>query len=143
MGRKTYFGVPKDKRPLPERLNIVLSRTLKPTDLPEDVILQADLRSALRYLEMSSTLEKKIETVWIVGGSGVYAEAMTLPNCHRLYLTRVHGQFECDTFFPQIPKDFVQVTDPEILAMEQIPQGLQHENDIHFEYQLFEKLAHP
>lgn len=140
MGRKTYFGVPKDKRPLPERLNIVLSTTLTPSDLPEDVVLQPSLQSALKYLEFNYSGKEKIESVWIVGGSGVYAEAMTLPNCHRLYLTKIYGQFECDTFFPQIPNDFIEIKDQQILVEEQIPQGLQNEKDIVFEYKMFQKV---
>lgn len=140
MGRKTYFGVPKDKRPLPDRLNIVLSTTLTPSDLPKDVVLQPNLKSALKYLELNHLMKEKIESVWIVGGSGVYAEAMTLPNCHRLYITKIHGQFECDTFFPEIPDDFVEIKDPQILVDEHIPQGIQNENNIAFEYKMFERL---
>lgn len=141
MGRKTYFGVPKDKRPLSERLNIVLSTTLKTEDLPENVILQPNLKSALHFLELKTETTKNIENVWIVGGSGVYEEAMSLPNCYRLYITRIHGQFECDTFFPAIPDNFVEIKDPELLSDEQIPQGLQKEDDITFEYKLFQKQA--
>ncbi|XP_058984551.1 dihydrofolate reductase-like [Musca domestica] len=106
MGRKTYFGVPESKRPLAERLNIVLSTTLKPSDLPSDVLLYPNLESAMNFLETDENVTKQIETVWIVGGSGVYAEAMASTRCHRLYLTKIHATFECDTFFPSIPDDF-------------------------------------
>ncbi|XP_013108278.2 dihydrofolate reductase [Stomoxys calcitrans] len=135
MGRKTYFGVPESKRPLPQRLNIVLSTTLKASDLPKDVLLHPNLESAMEFLENDEEMKKQIETVWIVGGSGVYKEAMASPRCHRLYLTKIHAQFECDTFFPSIPEDFREVElDPET------PKGIQEENNITYEYKILEKL---
>ncbi|KAM7361488.1 dihydrofolate reductase [Cochliomyia hominivorax] len=134
MGRKTYFGIPESKRPLPERLNIVLSTTLKPSDLPEGVLLYPNLEAAMKMLEENEQIRKEIETVWIVGGSGVYAEAMASPRCHRLYLTKIQAEFECDTFFPKIPEDFKEVE-----LDEDIPRGIQEENNIKFEYKILEK----
>lgn len=133
MGRKTYFGIPVSKRPLPERLNIVLSTTLTPEDLPADVMLCRNLEAAMQKME-SKEYRDLIENVWIVGGSGVYAEAMDSPRCHRLYLTKVQGHFECDTFFPKIPQAFQEV------ALDcDTPQGVQEENGIKYEYKILEK----
>uniref|UniRef100_A0A1I8MTU5 dihydrofolate reductase n=1 Tax=Musca domestica TaxID=7370 RepID=A0A1I8MTU5_MUSDO len=134
MGRRTYFGVPESKRPLAERLNIVLSTTLKPSDLPSDVLLYPNLEAAMNFLETDENVTKQIETVWIVGGSGVYAEAMASARCHRLYLTKIHATFECDTFFPSIPDDFKEV---ELDA--ETPKGVQEENNIKYEYKILEK----
>lgn len=136
MGRKTYFGIPESKRPLPQRLNIILSTTLKPSDLPSDVLLYPNLESAMKMLEEDENLKQKIETVWIVGGSGVYAEAMASPRCHRLYLTEIRGQFECDTFFPAIPPVF-----KEVAVDEETPKGIQEENNIKYEYKILEKMS--
>jgi dihydrofolate reductase/thymidylate synthase len=44
-----------------------------------------------------------IETMWICGGAGVYAEAMTLRECTALFVTRIHARFAgCDVSFPPI-----------------------------------------
>ncbi|XP_061386277.1 dihydrofolate reductase, partial [Musca vetustissima] len=134
MGRRTYFGVPESKRPLAERLNIVLSTTLKPADLPSSVLLYPNLEAAMKFLETDDEMKKQIETVWIVGGSGVYAEAMASERCHRLYLTKIHATFECDTFFPSIPDDFKEVD-----VDEETPKGIQEENNIKYEYKILEK----
>lgn len=133
MGKKTYFGVPESKRPLPERLNIVLSTTLQPSDLPEDVLLCPSLEAAMQHLE---TKTEEIEKVWIVGGSGVYAEAMDSARCHKLYITKVQGKFDCDTFFPAIPDGF-----HEVAVDDGTPEGVQEENGIKFEYKVLEKQA--
>ncbi|KAH8311770.1 hypothetical protein KR044_007988 [Drosophila immigrans] len=133
MGRKTYFGIPASKRPLPDRLNIVLSTTLTPADLPSDVLLCRDLESAMKMVE-EQEIRDQIEKVWIVGGSGVYAEAMESPRCHRLYLTHIQGDFECDTFFPAIPNSFREVP-----LDSETPHGVQEENGIKYEYKILEK----
>jgi len=130
MGRKTYFGVPESKRPLPDRLNIVLSTTLKQEELPKGVILCPSLEAALKVLEDKSD----IENIWIVGGSGVYKEAMASPRCHRLYITKIQKEFECDTFFPAIPDSFKEVS-----LDSDVPLGVQEENDIKYEYKVLEK----
>ncbi|XP_014087803.1 dihydrofolate reductase [Bactrocera oleae] len=134
MGRKTYFAIPEDKRPLFDRLNVVLSTTLKTTDLPENVLLYPNLESAMQRLEQFD-LSQQIETVWIVGGSGVYKEAILSPRCNRIYLTKILQQFECDTFFPEIPADFQELK----LDQEKIPMGIQKEGGVQYEYKILEK----
>lgn len=133
MGKNTYYGVPDSKRPLPERLNIVLSTTLRANDLPPNVLLYRNLEAAMQSLETNEWREK-IEKVWIVGGSGVYAEAMSSPRCHRLYITKIQEHFECDTFFPRIPQNFHEVP-----LDEETPRGVQEENGIKYEYKILEK----
>lgn len=133
MGRKTFFAIPEDKRPLSDRLNVVLSTTLKATDLPENVLLYSNLESAMLHLEQSY-LNKQIETVWIIGGSGVYKEAIASPRCNRIYLTKILQQFECDTFFPEIPADF-----HEVKFDQKIPKGIQEEGGVQYEYKVLEK----
>jgi len=137
MGKRTYFGVPAHKRPLPGRLNIILSTTLRRIDLPKDVLLFPNLEAAMQELETNEKLREQIENVWIVGGSGVYKEAMESKRCHRLYLTEVKDTFECDTFFPKISNNFKEV-EPE----PEIPRGIQEENNIKFVYKVLEKVNH-
>ncbi|ALC49820.1 Dhfr [Drosophila busckii] len=134
MGRKTFFGVPASKRPLAERLNIVLSTTLSAEDLPKDVLLCRSLDKAMQTLE-AAEWRKTIENVWIVGGSRVYEEALASPRCHRLYLTKIQERFKCDTFFPNIPEDFC-----EIPIDDETPKGKQEENGIKYEYKILEKI---
>jgi dihydrofolate reductase len=37
----------------------------------------------------------------VVGGGEIYALGIAMPQCRRLYITRVLGRFKCDTFFPE------------------------------------------
>lgn len=133
MGRKTYFGVPESKRPLPGRVNIILSTTLSREDLPGDVILCKDLKGAVERIQQPD-LRDIIENIWIVGGSGVYKEAMESPNCHRVYFTEIKAKFDCDTFFPDIPKTF-KLVEPD----HDVPADVQEENGIKYQYRIYEK----
>lgn len=133
MGRKTYFGVPESKRPLPERLNIVLTTQPEQYVFPPEVVVAKSLEEALEKIQ-EPTWADKVENVWIVGGYSVYKEAMTRSDCHRIYFTKVMATFDCDAFFPEITGDFVQVPNDD-----DIPSGVQEENGIKYQYQIHEK----
>lgn len=132
MGRLTYFGIPESKRPLPNRLNIVLSTKAVASDYPSDVVLCTSLDEAMRKL-LDTELGADIESIWICGGFSVYKEAMTSKYCHRIYFTEIKAKFECDAFFPTIPATFKQVANDE-----NIPSGQQEENGLKYEYKIFE-----
>lgn len=136
MGRNTYFGIPPSHRPLPARLNIVLSTTSSAADYPSDVLLCNSLAAAVDRLN-ANDLADKIESIWIVGGASVYKEAMESPMFHRLYFTEILADYECDTFFPTIPSTFKQITDQANDA--DTPTEVQEENGIKYLYKIYEK----
>ncbi|XP_050083080.1 dihydrofolate reductase [Anopheles aquasalis] len=133
MGRKTYFGVPESKRPLPERLNIVLTRNAAEHSFPPEVLVCGSLEEALHKLDTTQHGEN-IENVWIVGGNSVYKEAMESARCHRVYLTEIKKHFECDAFFPPIPASFALVANDS-----DVPSEEQEENEIRYVYKTYEK----
>lgn len=93
MGRKTWQSLPARYKPLPNRINIVLSKSL--IEL-EDAVVCESLDIALVALATEPT----IENVFVIGGNGVYQEAMRSPYCQFIYQTNIHDTFDCDTFFP-------------------------------------------
>lgn len=89
MGRNTFDSLPKGA--LPNRRNVVLSRTL--SQLPGAEVF-ADLQSALASCS-------ETEDVYIIGGESVYRQAM--PIAHRLCLTEIDAvASQADAFFPQV-----------------------------------------
>ena len=101
MGRNTYESI---GHPLPERTNIVVSRTA--TDIAGCVVVQS-LDEALAH---ASTIEK--EEIFIFGGASLYAVA--LPHIGRLYLTLIHAKAPtADVFFPEYEKEFTNVLEKE------------------------------
>ena len=89
MGRRTFESLPKGA--LPNRRNIVLSRSGKAADFPG-----ADL-----FPTLDAALASCEGEVYIIGGASVYREA--LPKADRLCLTYVYDTpAQADTFFPDI-----------------------------------------
>ncbi|XP_063930295.1 dihydrofolate reductase-like [Zophobas morio] len=102
MGRHTWFSIPEKFRPLPGRLNVIISSTLDSNELPsEHSVVCRDFSSALKLLSTDPYCIQ-IENVFVIGGSLLYKEALAMPQCTALYITRVYGKFHCDRFFPRI-----------------------------------------
>lgn len=133
MGRLTYFGIPANKRPLPNRLNIVLSNKSSASEYPADVVLCTSLTQAMDKLT-GTDLGANIESIWICGGNSVYKEAMASNYCHRIYFTEIKAKFDCDAFFPNIPSSFVTVPNDG-----DIPSDEQEENGVKYQYKIYEK----
>ena len=93
--------------------------------------------------------------VFVIGGAEIYAHSLRLPNCERILWTKLHKEFDCDTFFPQgnLPvadgdsdgdnsggewrantKDEL-----EFWAMEEGIGGIKREGDVEFEVIMLEK----
>ncbi|CAK9812491.1 Dihydrofolate reductase [Anthophora plagiata] len=130
MGRRTWESIPNKYKPLKNRINVVLTSQL--LDYGHDIIICKGIPNVLEMIK-KPPLNEQVETIWVIGGSSVYKAAMESPHFHRLYLTRIKKHFDCDTFFPPIPNDFVLTRD------ENIPQGVQKENDIEFVYEVYTK----
>lgn len=129
MGRRTWECIPKNFRPLKDRINVVLSS--QSLDYGNEAFVCKSIPHALEIISQAP-LKDKVESIWVIGGSSVYQAAMESPNFNRLYLTRIKRYFECDTFFPPIPNNFVLTQDPNI------PQE-EEENGIQFVYEVYEK----
>ena len=91
MGRKTWESLPDSFRPLPGRLNIVVSRN--PAYRALGATLVASLEEAI--LKAGESGE-----IFVIGGAELYRQAM--PIADRLYLTEIDLDFEGDAFFPEV-----------------------------------------
>ncbi|CAK7072217.1 type 3 dihydrofolate reductase [Morganella morganii] len=92
MGRVTYESI---GRPLPDRLNIVLSRT--PGD-DDRVVWAKSVEEALAIAQKETDGE-----IMVMGGGKVYGQF--LPLADRLYLTHVDAEVSGDTYFPDYEPD--------------------------------------
>lgn len=99
MGRKTYESI---GRPLPNRVNVVVSRNRD---------MQIAGCEVVGSLDEAVKLFSESEEIFIIGGGEIYRQAM--PIADKLYLTRVHCEYKGDTFFPEINPDEWQLIDKE------------------------------
>ncbi|EOD9422119.1 MULTISPECIES: type 3 dihydrofolate reductase [Vibrio] len=92
MGRKTYESI---GRPLPGRLNIVISR---------DASLFIEGVTTVTSIEQALEVAGEVEEVMIIGGGAIYAAC--LPMANKLYVTHIEAEIEGDTQFPDWGNEF-------------------------------------
>jgi len=110
MGRKTFESLP---APLPNLLNVVLKGTVDSLLIhktSDSVIFSNDFDAILNNLEQ----DPNIETIFVIGGSMVYKQALTHPKCETIFLNLVHvvcDLSESDAFFPEIDPNMYELVD--------------------------------
>ncbi|HBU78282.1 MAG TPA: diacylglycerol kinase [Muricauda sp.] len=92
MGRKTLESFPK---PLPNRTHIAITRD-------EDYVPKFPC-TIVHSLADAIALVEDNETAFIIGGGEIYKQSMD--RATDIELTRVHGTFEADAFFPEIDEE--------------------------------------
>lgn len=94
MGRTTFLSIPAKYRPLPNRLNLVLS----PEEVPDEgVVTFQSLQSAIDYAL------KQGKDVYISGGGSIYKEALNGDyKIDRIYRTLIDLEVDGDTFFSEL-----------------------------------------
>lgn len=94
MGRNTWESLP--KKPLPNRVNIIISKTLEPLD--NAIVLPSIGRL------------KDAGNVWVIGGAGLVKSVWEYIT--EIHLTFVLAEYTCDTFIDivKLKEEFVQVS---------------------------------
>lgn len=91
MGRKTFESFPKL---LPDRTHVIITR--QEDYSPEGTIVVNSIEEAIRVSKLD-------EQAFIIGGGEIYK--MGMEHAEKIELTRVHGEFDADTYFPEINED--------------------------------------
>ncbi|KAF2322879.1 hypothetical protein GH714_031726 [Hevea brasiliensis] len=108
MGRKTWESIPLEHRPLPGRLNVVLTRSGSfDIATAENVVMCGSLSSALELLAASPYC-LSIEKVFVIGGGQILREALNAPGCDAIHITEIETNIDCDTFIPTIDSTVFQ-----------------------------------
>lgn len=94
MGRKTFESLP-DKKPLPNRINIILTRNNNYK--AENCIIVHSKKDLLLFLKKSNI---DTDSVFIIGGSEIYK--LFIMDCSTFYITEIttDKKEKADTFFP-------------------------------------------
>ena len=131
MGRKTWESIPQERRPLKDRLNVILTSKGEDYDTGcqgrDNVQVFKDFDSALTTLSGN----QNVNEIFVIGGSSLYTAAMTThkQNCKLIIATRINKKFECDVTVPDLEKS----RDFEPLQVSQT----QSQDDITFDYCFF------
>lgn len=100
MGRKTWESLPEKFRPLPNRINIVITR-------------QTDY-SVPTGVEVYATIDEAVaahpnEEIMVIGGAEIYKQ--TIDKAEKLYMTHINQAVDGDAFFPTIDLTIWKETD--------------------------------
>ena len=90
MGRKTWESIPKKSRPLPNMMNVVVSRNPDFVIQDDSVMLFNDLRKCVNWLQQQP------REIFIIGGKHIYDWFMEQQYIKRVLLTTIFYDFQCD-----------------------------------------------
>jgi dihydrofolate reductase len=108
MGRLTYESI---RRVLPGRVMIVVTRSLE--YYAPGCMIANSIDEAVALADARQESE-----VFVIGGGEIFSQ--TIGRADRLYLTRIHANVDCDTYFPSFaPAEWQQVESSFHLADEE------------------------
>lgn len=99
MGRKTWDSLPPKFRPLPGRLNLVVTR--QTGWCAEGAVVAHSLESACAACPPDST-------AWVIGGAELYAQSLALAST--AVVTEIDADFEGDAVAPHFGPEWREVT---------------------------------
>lgn len=124
MGRKTFESI--GSKALPGRMNIVL--TADPRYKADGCTVVHSFPDALRAA--GDSLAGDSSEVFAIGGGGIYK--LALARAEKVYLTKVHGAFEGDAFFPAMDENEWQLVHAESHAKDE-------KNPFDYEFCVYER----
>jgi dihydrofolate reductase / thymidylate synthase len=135
MGKNTWNSLP--KKPLPDRINIIISSTQKlDVNLNISIVKYNTNRiicSEYNIIYVFDSFQTAIDCIhssdcnkktFVIGGTQLYQEAINHPDCQTIHLTKIYKKYNCDRFFPKIPYTFKLYT----------VSDFNHDNDTYFRY---------
>jgi dihydrofolate reductase len=97
MGRKTWDSLPVKFRPLPGRLNVVVTRQAS---------WQAQGAGVAHSIEQACALCPANSTAWVIGGAELYAQAMALASM--AVVTEIEADYAGDAYAPQFGPEWTE-----------------------------------
>lgn len=159
MGRNTWESIPPQRRPLRNRINIVISRNkdYQVSSLEKaPTYLRSDLISAFDGIGESTVDGKALHRRFIIGGASLYRDSLAIPPpsrptdpfVDRILITRIFTPAfdDCDVFMPDFLSEagdkqgrWTQASHDSLQAWVgfDVPAGIQRENGIEYEFQMW------
>lgn len=122
MGRKTWDSLPSKSRPLPERTNIVITRSDQ---------WSAEGALCAKSIEEAITLIPDAPEAWVIGGSQIYE--LALPFAQRAFVTEIGETYEGDTYAPELQ--------PEQWQEDSTSENLESSNGLKYRFAVYKRIA--
>jgi len=124
MWRKTWDSIPDKYKPLPGRINAILSRSYTPEDDYWNICKYSSFKSAVEKLSK----REDIANIFIIWGAQIYKLALESEYLEKLYLTRVEWYFDCDVF---MDIDFNQFEELSIWEWQENKKGIKFRFEVY------------
>jgi len=121
MGRVTWESIPENRRPLKARKNVVITRN-KDFKADDSVEVVHSIEQAMKVVD------DRVADIFVIGGAKIFEQFMKKQKIDGIYLTRIKKEFNCDTYFPKIPKSF---------KAERLGEG--KDGDVSYEFLFYKK----
>ena len=138
MGRRTWEGIPDKYKPLPNRLNIVLSNDQEfKYSLPKEVLSADNLENSISMASQYPDIERIV----VIGGVSLFEETLFHQGCDSYHVTFIETEFPCDTFLTQKSIDKLKSMEPRSSSEPQIENGVKYRYI--FKYFAYAECTHP
>jgi dihydrofolate reductase len=131
MWKKTWESIPANFKPLPNRINCILSRKIinesKNSKIDDFVLYFNSLVSCLSEIETKTNLDH----IFIIGWADLYNQVLINPLLEKIYITKVLWDFDCDVFFDWVPNNFYMIEQSEEME----------ENWVKFRFEVYRKVG--
>lgn len=115
MGRKTWDSIPSKFRPLPSRLNIILSRSFDNEVIDENLLHAKSVQDSLQLIK-----DKNIERVYVIGGAEIYNEFIKSGLVDNVLLTEIEHteaeKLDMDTFLKFDVNQWTKLSKSELIG---------------------------
>lgn len=131
MGSNTWKSIPDKYKPLSNRINIIISNTLKLENKVEDVYIYGSIEEAFKFIKTIHYNE-----IFIIGGEQIYNLVLNknyIQLCKKIYMTRIKIPYELDKSIKtaMFPLDKLRY-----FSLDNISHSYYH-NDIVYLYEIY------
>jgi len=104
MGRLTAESIPRNRWPMAGRMCIVVTSNVEKYTQSVDgqSVSAKGAVSAAKSFNEALAIASDYDNIYVIGGHGIYKEALVHPLCNRVIITRIPGDYHCDVKFPSL-----------------------------------------
>lgn len=128
MGRKCWDSIPKKFRPLPNRLNFVVTRNESFKEIGAHNVYELDFFIHVYKKAHLYVIDNPKYDLYIIGGSQIYKEAFKYAD--RIYLTHIDAEIEGDVYLEGFNRDEWELSEA---------SEYQEENGLRFRFETYLK----
>jgi thymidylate synthase len=110
MGNNTWNSLPNSYRPLPNRINVVLTQSGRISGNTPPNLTFTSISDCVEYFSSNKAKFKGMKK-FVIGGSQIYKQFLERNLIHDLFITSINKDYKCDLFMPYFFDDCVEDDD--------------------------------